>query len=66
MKSRKNWVWAGIDFEDIKDMLNDARRKGGKRQIEIVDDEDKAILITEPIYWLVTKCRWLLDITKKM
>lgn len=32
----------GIDFEDIKDMLNDARRKGGKRQIEIVDDEDKS------------------------
>ena len=22
-------------------MLNDARRKGGKKQIEIVDDEDK-------------------------
>ena len=22
-------------------MLNDARRKGGKRQIEIVDDEDR-------------------------
>ena len=33
---------AGIDFEDIKDMLNDARRKGGKKQIEIVDDEEKS------------------------
>ncbi len=32
---------AGIDFEDIKEMLNDARRRGGKKQIEIVDDEDK-------------------------
>jgi|TARA_E500000318_G_scaffold108477_1_gene119429 hypothetical protein len=32
---------AGIDFEDIKDMLNDARRKGGKKNIEIVEDKDK-------------------------
>lgn len=32
---------AGIDFEDIKDMLNDARRRGGKKNIEIVDDEKK-------------------------
>ena len=31
---------AGIDFEDIKEMLNDARKKGGKKQIEIVDEED--------------------------
>ena len=31
----------GVDFEDIKEMLNDARRRGGKKQIEIVDDEDK-------------------------
>jgi len=31
----------GVDFDDIREMLNDARRRGGKKQIEIVDDEDK-------------------------
>ena len=31
----------GVDFEDIKEMLDDARRKGGKKNIEIVEDVDK-------------------------
>ena len=31
MKSKKRLSLSpGIDFEDIKEMLNDARRKGGK------------------------------------
>ena len=32
---------AGIDFEDIKEMLNDAKRRGGKKNIEIIEDVDK-------------------------
>jgi len=32
----------GIDFEDIKDMLNDARKKGGKKRIDIEVEEDKS------------------------
>ena len=47
----------GIDFEDIKDMLNDARKKGGKKRIEIVDDEDKSHPDYGTRYRLVTKYR---------